>query len=372
MIEHIRTRSSVLLAAIITATIMSPASSFAFSANCVGLLRRGTSTVSRQAVSARTCLPPSGLRLGRAFTCPGRGQEHGSLAAGLRMQEDSKDQGKAGGKSVLVISWFYAEPKQIELVKRIYQKKGFKDVVVHESPVKATATPRGWYKTFIGHVKSMDKIQAEGMLARKFDVVHCMSGGFLNLYLILSAKIPVQFDHLVMDSTPIMPKPAAFVRFARAYMNDNGLKAVTKILPEPVHTGYQSLRWSIGALYVRFKHKTFIKKELRSLDKEKFEFSNDWSRWAAGSSAKMDYKSIVDDAISTVFNRPGLKVAFIYNDKDSYLNPADVKYVIQKCKEFGVDTTEVLTETKHIETIFRKPNILFGAIDAMMESKATA
>lgn len=53
------------------------------------------------------------------------------------------------GKSVLIIAWFYAEPKQIELVKRIYKKKGFEDIVVQESPVKQISTPRGWYNTFV-------------------------------------------------------------------------------------------------------------------------------------------------------------------------------------------------------------------------------
>ena len=30
-------------------------------------------------------------------------------------------------------------------------------------------------------------------LGQEFDVVHCMSGGFLNLALVLSAKIPIKF-----------------------------------------------------------------------------------------------------------------------------------------------------------------------------------
>ena len=49
---------------------------------------------------------------------------------------------------MLVFSWFYAAPKELELVKRIYKKKGFSKVVVQESIVKEIATPRGWYRTY--------------------------------------------------------------------------------------------------------------------------------------------------------------------------------------------------------------------------------
>lgn len=49
-------------------------------------------------------------------------------------------------------------------------------------------------------------------------------------------------------------------------MNDNGLATIPKILPLGLHNFYQTARWSIGATYVRIKHKGFIKKELKDLD----------------------------------------------------------------------------------------------------------
>jgi hypothetical protein len=58
-------------------------------------------------------------------------------------------------------------------------------------------------------------------------------------------------------------QPKAFVRFARAYMNDNGLSVIPSLIPEFLHTGYQTARWSIGASYVRLKHKAFIKEKLK-------------------------------------------------------------------------------------------------------------
>jgi hypothetical protein len=188
------------------------------------------------------------------------------------------------GKSVLVLSWFYAQPKEIELVKRIYKKRGYSTVIVVESLVKDAATPRGWYKSFLRSVlhsaysaprdsqiilsgryvkgsKTASDIAAplNAALDRRFDVVHCMSGGFLNLYLLLSARVPLRCGTLVMDSTPILPQPRAFVRFARAYMNENGMGTVPAILPEPIHTAFYTARWSLGALYVRIKHKWAIR-----------------------------------------------------------------------------------------------------------------
>ena len=84
--------------------------------------------------------------------------------------------------------------------------------------MKILSKPRGWYRTFVASVKS------DNQLARKYDVVHCMSGGFLNLYLTLASGAQLEFDTLVLDSTPIMPKPSSFVRFLRAWLEDSGSK----------------------------------------------------------------------------------------------------------------------------------------------------
>lgn len=66
----------------------------------------------------------------------------------------------------------------------------------------------------------------------------------------------------------MLPQPKSFVRFARAFMMDNGLEVVPKLLPLPLHNAYQTARWSIGATYTRIKHKGFIKKQLKGLDPE--------------------------------------------------------------------------------------------------------
>jgi hypothetical protein len=68
---------------------------------------------------------------------------------------------------------------------------------------------------------------------------------------------------ILLAHTTCVEQPKAFVRFARAYMNDNGLSIIPSLIPEALHTGYQTARWSIGASYVRIKHKAFIKEKLK-------------------------------------------------------------------------------------------------------------
>jgi len=48
---------------------------------------------------------------------------------------------------------------------------------------------------------------------------------------------------------------------------------------------------------------------------------------------------------------------FLYNPKDPYINPGDVEMVIASCPERGVKAVIRHVEAKHIETLFRKPNV---------------
>ena len=52
-------------------------------------------------------------------------------------------------------------------------------------------------------------------------------------------------------------------------------------------------------------------------------------------------------ACRTVFDRPGLHTTFMYNKNDAYINPDDIAYIIGKCKEFGNEADEVLTDTRY-------------------------
>jgi hypothetical protein len=155
-------------------------------------------------------------------------------------KEPSKDAKPvdAKKKSALILGWFYAEPRQLKFVARMYKKKGYADVVTCESDVGVVSKPKGWYKACLQTQKTMNQ-DGGHPLAREFDVVHVMSGGFLNLYQLLFAGVKIDFKTLVLDSTPILPKPAAFTRFARAYMDSVGLTIIPKLseyLPHGSHT----------------------------------------------------------------------------------------------------------------------------------------
>jgi len=273
-------------------------------------------------------------------------------------------------KSVLILSWFYAQPKELELVRRIYTKRGY-DVHIHESLVDEVARPRGWYNTYSRFVKG-DGVSQElsSKIYKEWDVVHAMSGGFLNLALILApTSKQIKFQKLVLDSTPILPNPVSFVRFARAYMKEHGLDWANKIIPEPVQTGYQTARWSVGAAYARGKHKVGSRIKSRrilgQMPPETVMEMDEWTRWATHSSMLNRYDQMCDRAIESIFNAPGLEeVTFLFNPQDPYLNQGDVQRCIEYAKGHGREVAVVHSPCNHIETIFRKPKLLFNALAA--------
>jgi hypothetical protein len=134
-----------LLFAFLAGALLSVADSFApaMGPNC---LRQKDAAVGR---ACRPMFASSGLfrPAAKSIAAAADARRLPAAVRGLAMAEGGAAVSK--GKSVLIIAWFYAEPKQIELVKRIYKKKGFTDIVVQESPVKQISTPRGWYNTFV-------------------------------------------------------------------------------------------------------------------------------------------------------------------------------------------------------------------------------
>eukprot|EP00611_Tribonema_gayanum_P031662 TRINITY_DN9208_c0_g1_i1.p2 TRINITY_DN9208_c0_g1~~TRINITY_DN9208_c0_g1_i1.p2 ORF type:complete len:246 (-),score=78.94 TRINITY_DN9208_c0_g1_i1:894-1631(-) len=140
-----------------------------------------------------------------ADTLPGATAKYLSL---LKSKQAGEEDAAQRTKSVLVLSWFFANPRELKLVERVYRRFGYADVQIYESPVAALSKPRGWYRTFIGSLRE-DKGGSGGggsgggdgggsaALARSFDLVHCMSGGFLQLYLLLAAGVALDFKTLV-------------------------------------------------------------------------------------------------------------------------------------------------------------------------------
>lgn len=325
-------------------------------------------TPARAALKAMHTAP-----VNRLPSLAGLGQKQSCRNALPLMMGADAAAGKGEGKSVLIFSWFYAAPKELELVRRIYKKKGFTNIVIQESVVKEIATPRGWYRTY-DKFRNSDAVSAElqASLGQNFDVVHCMSGGFLNLGLVLSSKVALKFKVLVLDSTPIMPQPKAFVRFARAYMKDHGMDFITKLLPEPVHTWIYTSRWGVGGAYVRLKHKVqqvMGIKGRRRLGEIPAEEMEEWTRWATHVAMLDRYDNMTQVTIDTVLEpATGIQECiFLYNPNDPYLNPEDVDMVIKQCPAKGVKAVIKEVQSNHIETLFRKPNVLFNAIDESLE-----
>mmetsp|Transcript_29794 Transcript_29794/g.46744 ORF Transcript_29794/g.46744 Transcript_29794/m.46744 type:complete len:202 (-) Transcript_29794:158-763(-) len=196
-----------------------------------------------------------------------------------------------------------------------------------------------------------------------------MSGGFLNLALILYSKTPLEFPHLVLDSTPILPKPKAFVRFMRAYVKDRGMDWINKVVPEPVQTGFYVARWSSGAAYMRAKHKILGTKRLGDLPEDLVLQMDEWIKWSSHNAMANRYELMSDDAIKLIFSNDGLECCtFLYNPSDPYLSMDDVDNCISIATDCGRETQIVHSKNNHIETLFRKPNLLFDAL-AKFESK---
>lgn len=263
--------------------------------------------------------------------------------------------------SVLVLSWFHANPRELKLVKLIYRKNGYKDVHIHESPVNLLSKPRGWYRTFVNTAKSTNSDMPE--LCRHYDIIHCMSGGFLNLYLLLAAGVPLEFDNLVLDSTPILPKPSSFVRFTRAYLEDNGLQLINRLVPKAVHQLAVDARWSVGSVYVRLKHNLLMRKQLKKAGEGVGERADEWAKTVVRSATHHDWEAVKDQAIQTIFQREKpMKCVFLFNPEDKYILQEDIKEVAEKSRGYGNTVTEVHVDTDHVQTIFKKPHTLFEAL----------
>lgn len=275
-------------------------------------------------------------------------------------------------KSALVLGWFFASERQLEFVQRLYKKNGYTDVVVQESPVPLVAKPGGWYKRVLDTNKGIVGEGTEGSpageahpLARKFDVVHVMSGGFLNLYQLLFAGVKIDFNTLVLDSTPILPKPASFTRFARAYMQTVDLKWVPKLVPAKVHLAFVSMKWLMAMLLIKIKHK--LRMIFRAVG-----FGKQWEppqqlvlmQQQASKAIRGRYTDTIEHTLQTVFGRENLHTIFVYNPEDPFINPTDVKNTMARATELGCKVEEVNVKHDHVQTLFRQPKAIFNAVAA--------
>mmetsp|Transcript_98007 Transcript_98007/g.174502 ORF Transcript_98007/g.174502 Transcript_98007/m.174502 type:complete len:361 (+) Transcript_98007:29-1111(+) len=307
----------------------------------------------------------------------GRGQGTGSswslvclaLAAGLQARKQARG-GRvsrkeaitmpSSGLSAVVFGWFGATPRELELVQRMYKKNGYQEVSVVQSPIKQMTSPRGWCSA----VKAHSQLGAAHPLARNVDVVHCLSGGFLNFYLLRAAGIPLSCSSLLLDSTPILPKPKAFATFSRQYMADAGKGGVARWLPLRVCAGMIHSRWVLSGCIFLLQERLRVWREALLGNTEKGSaLVLHWTRFIGHSAVMGAHHRVVKHMMSTIFKSSHSpdKVIFLHNPEDPYLDASDVVSTMATVGSIGPGVTQRLVSTGHVQTLFRKPKEVFSA-----------
>mmetsp|Transcript_27114 Transcript_27114/g.65477 ORF Transcript_27114/g.65477 Transcript_27114/m.65477 type:complete len:331 (+) Transcript_27114:126-1118(+) len=274
-------------------------------------------TSPRAATAHRPLAPPR--RTADAPTAPSARPETSrvDVAEASPVISDGRGHAEADGvkeRSALVLGWFYATPRELEYVRKLYTRNGYTHVVVLPSVVQRIAKPRGWYRTIRQHTPPAH-------LGRHFDVVHCLSGGFLSMYVLRSSGVPITYSSLVLDSTPILPKPGSYTRFTRAYMRENGLAFPLKLLPTRAHEQLVEQRWKLGLRYIKLRHAL-----LRKMGREEEERVASWTSGPAAWALNGDYGRVARHALSTLYQGAvdGARVLFVYNPDDPYIDCIDV------------------------------------------------
>merc|ERR1719424_2208393 len=284
-------------------------------------------------------------------------------------EQCTNDETSATARSVLVMGWFFATDRELDYVRRMYSRNGFTDVVIQPSQVGIIAKPRGWYRSMRRrlqprrrqkHADRNDPLPTE-QLGRHFDVVHCMSGGFLALYVLLRSKVGLRFSTLLCDSTPILPKPAAFTRFARAYLASIGLRLPLKLLPERLHQWLVEGRWWLSIFYIKMKHRL-----LTLLGRLQGVELNRWMSGPVDWGLSGDYDRVATHALGTIYEGAaqcaGSEIIFLYNKADPFIDPADVANAAELAREVGLAVREVETSTDHIKALFSSPRTVFSLL----------
>jgi len=271
----------------------------------------------------------------------------------------------SGERSALVLGWFFAKDRELDYVRRMYEKNGFTDIVIKASQVAVVSKPRGWYRSLRarlpGNAQQPSDDDDEPDLDRHFDVVHCMSGGFLALYVMLQSGVKLRFSQLLFDSTPILPKPAAFTKFARAYLRSIGLTLPLKLLPKRLHQGLILARWWISIYYIQLKHRV-----LSMLGRQQDAKLDRWQRGPVKWALRGDYDRVSRHALGTIYDTAaqgsGSEIIFLYNPDDPFISETDVSAAADLARTVGLRTKQVHVGADHIKAIFKMPRTLFDLI----------
>lgn len=285
-------------------------------------------------------------------------------------------------RSALVVGWFYASERELNYVRKIYQRNGYPNVVVVPSVVSMIAKPRGWYRTLRRHLqpgRRRDEASAgeapsgggapsggeaslaeASALGRHFDVVHCLSGGFLSLYVLLRSHVPLTFSTLLLDSTPILPKPAAFTRFARAYLNSLGFSLPLKLFPRSLHTKLVELRWNIALVYIQWRHALS-----QALGRLQGAALDAWTGGPVSWALNGDWERVARHALGSVLEGASedAEIIFLHNPDDPYLDTEDVASCTRLAQDVGFNVTVAETKCEHVQAIFSTPRTVFGLFE---------
>ena len=198
-------------------------------------------------------------------------------------------------------------------------------------------------------------------------MVHCMSGGFLNYYLTRGAGVPLACDTLLLDSTPILPKPRAFTTFARQFMRDAlPFGKVVDLFPQPLHLFLIRTRWSVTAFRLRVQH--WFLRRLGRHPRAWRDLTTRWLRVSSSAARRGNYEPIVAHAARVAFGRapaapPPKRAVFLHNPADPYLSRDDVLATVGAAERLGLAAAVHEVATNHVQTIFQKPRLIFeGAL----------
>ena len=335
-------------------------------------------------------------------------------------------------RSALILGWFFATERELQYVERLYKKNGFDEVVIQPSRVGIVSKPRGWYRsmrkrlaqplqratgyaqatasavsgggavvasggggssssTARGTKRAMKRkkgpsfVQSPSELERHFDVVHCLSGGFLALYVLLRSGVGLRFNTLLCDSTPILPKPAAFTRFARAYMESVGLTVPLRLFPQRLHQKLIELRWGISIFYINLSMtvRSFARRLAARLRGRAS--SNDGAPldgpaalevWQSGPvrwGLDGDFDRVSRHALGTIFEGAtacdASDMHFVYNPDDPFIDPSDVRYAAELGRACGLEVRETHVAVDHVKTLFAVPKTIFSLLSESAEAR---
>jgi len=273
-----------------------------------------------------------------------------------RIQEHPGE-GVKVGRSALVLGWFFASERELELVRRLYKRNGFDDVVVEASHVATMSKPRGWYRQMRRNVRAQQQGGASHALARHFDVIHVLSGGYLHLYTLVGSGVGLSYDKLLLDSTPILPDPVSVTRFTRSWLHEAGHALPLRLVSQGAHLGFVRARWGAGLRYVRLRERLS-----RAVGREKPELGH--FRALLGLASSGDFARVAALCTDRIVGAASEKASFVflYNPDDPYISAADVEIVASMARGAGFEAEMVTVGYEHVRTLFKKPKVVFDLL----------